>query len=219
MEFSIKPVYPYKLHMLKSLLLTIVGIAISAGSFAQTDSVKKPVFTYVEQMPKPNYPINTYLADSLRYPQQAKAESISGRVIVRFIVSETGSIDSVRLHKSVHPLLDSEAVRVVRTMPKWNPGIQNGQPVSVHYTMPVNFSLQDEQQVETDTPKLATQVIDGDIYLVKDKDANRVILQHPIKGEITIYTYLQKMPEPKYDIYKFISKKTFNIQLLLKKKR
>ena len=85
----------------------------------------------------------------------------------------------------------------------------NGLPVSVHYTMPVNFSLQDEQQVETDTPKLATQVIDGDIYLVKDKDANRVILQHPIKGEITIYTYLQKMPEPKYDIYKFISK---NIQ-------
>ena len=68
-------------------------------------------------------------------------EGIQGRVTVSFIVEKDGRVSNVRLLRSVQPLLDKEAVRVVKSMPKWSPGKQNGKPVRVRFNLPVMFKL------------------------------------------------------------------------------
>lgn len=103
------------------------------------------VFDVVEQMPE--FPGGTtelmkYLSQNLKYPKEAEAANEQGRVIVTFIVEPDGTPTSARVVQSVSPLLDAEALRVVQTMPKWTPGMQNGKTVRVKYTVPVSFKLQ-----------------------------------------------------------------------------
>ncbi len=103
------------------------------------------VFDVVEQMPE--FPGGTtelmkYLSQNLKYPKEAEAANEQGRVIVTFIVEPDGTPTSARMVQSVSPLLDAEALRVVQTMPKWTPGMQNGKTVRVKYTVPVSFKLQ-----------------------------------------------------------------------------
>ena len=99
----------------------------------------------VEQ--KPEFPggdaaMYKWLGDHINYPAAAAEEGVSGRVVVEFVVSKTGSIENVKVLRGRHPALDKEAVRVVKAMPKWQPGRNNGQPVKVTYTLPVTFRLQ-----------------------------------------------------------------------------
>ena len=82
-----------------------------------------------------------YLKENVNYPEECREAKIYGRVLVTFVVEKDGSIKNASVIKSVHPLLDAEARRVVSAMPKWNPGLQNGTPVNVQYTVPVNFHL------------------------------------------------------------------------------
>ena len=82
-----------------------------------------------------------YLSGSVQYPVVAEENGVQGRVIVTFIVERDGSINEVKVAKSVEPSLDREAVRVVRSMPKWTPGKHKGEAVRVKYTMPVTFRL------------------------------------------------------------------------------
>ena len=101
------------------------------------------IFDIVEQMP--SFPgglsaLQTWLASNITYPAQAVENGIQGRVIVAFIVERDGTIMNVRVTKSVAPSLDKEAVRVVKSMPKWIPGTQNGEPVRVKYCVPVVFN-------------------------------------------------------------------------------
>ena len=84
-------------------------------------------------------PLN--LMKNIKYPEQAMKEGIQGRVAVRFIVEKDGSISDVKPILSVHPLLNKEAVRVVKSMPKWTPGKQNGKPVRVRFNLPIMFKL------------------------------------------------------------------------------
>ena len=105
----------------------------------------KKVYDVVEQMP--SFPggmkaMMDYLARNIRYPANAKNDLIEGRVILQFIVDEKGRLSDVKVVKSVEPYLDAEAVRVVKSMPRWNPGMQNGKAVKVRYTLPVTFRLQ-----------------------------------------------------------------------------
>jgi protein TonB len=103
------------------------------------------VFDVVEQMPSfPGGPsaLFEYLSKNIKYPVVAEENGIQGRVIVTFVVEKDGSITDVRVVKSVDPSLDKEAQRVVKSMPKWIPGKQNGAPVRVKYTVPVTFRLQ-----------------------------------------------------------------------------
>ena len=86
-----------------------------------------------------------YLKNSIDYPIEALKENIGGRVVVAFIVEKDGSLSDVRIANSVHPLLDAEAIRVVSSMPKWNPGLENGNPVRVKYTIPVTFRLEEKK--------------------------------------------------------------------------
>ncbi len=83
-----------------------------------------------------------WLSDHVVYPPVAAEEGVQGRVIVEFVVSKTGAIENVRVLRGRHAALDKEAVRVVKAMPKWIPGKNNGNPVKVTYTLPVSFKLQ-----------------------------------------------------------------------------
>ena len=82
-----------------------------------------------------------YLASSIQYPPECKESCIQGRVIVTFVVERDGSISQAKVVKSLDPLLDAEALRVVKAMPKWIPGRQAGVTVAVKYVIPVTFRL------------------------------------------------------------------------------
>lgn len=83
-----------------------------------------------------------WLSMNIVYPEIAEEKGVQGRVIVRFAVGKDGSIHDPKVLVSVHPALDREALRVVKSMPRWIPGKQSGQPVSVYFTLPITFLLQ-----------------------------------------------------------------------------
>lgn len=95
-----------------------------------------------EQMPSFNGNINLWLSQNLIYPKVAFENGIQGRVIVNFIVEKDGSISDIYIIRSVDPSLDRAAIDVVKRMPKWNPGMNDGKPVRVRFTLPVIFRLQ-----------------------------------------------------------------------------
>ena len=99
----------------------------------------------VEQ--KPSFPggeaaMYQWLSNNIVYPPAASEEGIQGRVVVEFVVGKDGSITNARVVRTRHPALDKEALRVIKAMPNWIPGRNNGQPVKVTYTLPVTFKLQ-----------------------------------------------------------------------------
>jgi len=112
-----------------------------------TDStipIKSNVFTAVEEMPK--YPggdqeLFKYLATNLKYPVEAQKNKVEGKVYIRFIVTENGDIDKATVMRSLNKDCDEEALRVIKGMPKWEPGKQNGVNASVYYVIPIHFSL------------------------------------------------------------------------------
>lgn len=102
-------------------------------------------FTVVEQMPM--FPggygaLMGYLRDNIHYPTVAAENGVQGRVVVGFVVERDGSITDINILRGVDPSLDREAMRVVKSMPKWTPGKQNGSAVRVKYQVPVSFRLQ-----------------------------------------------------------------------------
>ena len=105
----------------------------------------EPVFQSVEQMPQ--FPggevaLMKFLQSHINYPPMAAENNVQGRVVVQFVVDKTGRVGEVIIARSVDKDLDKEAVRVCKSLPKFTPGRQNGQPVSVWYTLPVTFKLQ-----------------------------------------------------------------------------
>ena len=117
----------------------------------ETRPVEKPkevtpeIFTAVEQMPQ--FPggeeaLRKYLASHINYPPMAAENGVQGKVIVQFVVDKTGRVGEVKVARSVDKELDREAVRVCKSLPKFVPGRQNGQAVSVWFTLPVTFKLQ-----------------------------------------------------------------------------
>ena len=129
-----------------SLKVTLMMLVLFFSFTTSTAQTKKNdmVFDVVEVMPQfPGGQIAMlqYLMKNIKYPEQAVKEGIQGRVTVRFIVEKDGSISDVKPVLSVHPLLNKEAVRVVKSMPKWTPGKQNGKPVRVRFNLPVMFKL------------------------------------------------------------------------------
>ena len=108
---------------------------------------EEEIFVAVEQQPE--FPGGTaalmkWLASNVRYPQMALENGISGRVIVKFVVEKDGSVSGVTLVRGVDKDLDREAIRVVKSMPKWQPGKNNGQAVRCYFNLPVNFKLAEQ---------------------------------------------------------------------------
>jgi protein TonB len=109
------------------------------------NTTTEEVFMVVEQMPE--FPggmakLMEYLSQNVRYPALAMQQRVQGRVVVEFVVNKDGSISDESILRSVHPLLNEEALRLVKNMPKWSPGMQRGKAVRVRYTIPVLFRLQ-----------------------------------------------------------------------------
>ena len=131
--------------MKKLLFILILGFTTLTTARAQnTDTPCCKVFQVVEQMPQ--FPggqaaMMKFIADSLRYPSVACENRIEGRVVVQFVVDCEGNILNPLVVWSVDPLLDREAIRLVKLMPKWIPGRQNGKPVNVVCLVPIRFKL------------------------------------------------------------------------------
>lgn len=85
--------------------------------------------------------LRKFLKEQSVYPPEAKAQGITGKVFVRFLVETDGRVDSVSILRGAHPLLDAEALRVVRLADGWEPGRMNGKPVRVTYTLPISFDM------------------------------------------------------------------------------
>ncbi len=122
-----------------------IAVAVPPPPPAPKPEVSTKVFDVVEEMP--SFPggqgaLMSYLASNIKYPVVAQENCVQGRVIVSFVVERDGSISDVKVARSVDPSLDREAQRVVKSMPKWKPGKQNGSAVRVKYTVPVVFRLQ-----------------------------------------------------------------------------
>ena len=122
-----------------------IAVAAPPPPPAPKPEVATKVFDVVEEMP--SFPggsaaLMSYLSSNTKYPVVAQENGVQGRVIISFVVERDGSISDVKVARSVDPSLDREAQRVVKSMPKWTPGKQNGQTVRVKYTVPVVFRLQ-----------------------------------------------------------------------------
>ena len=122
-----------------------IAVAAPPPPPAPKPEVATKVFDVVEEMP--SFPggqgaLMSYLASNIKYPVVAQENGVQGRVIVSFVVERDGSISDVRVARSVAPSLAREAQRVVKSMPRWKPGKQNGSAVRVKYTVPVVFRLQ-----------------------------------------------------------------------------
>lgn len=108
--------------------------------------IRKVLYRENEVSPKPQFPggdtaFKKYLAQNVKYPQEALKKKIQGSVRIGFTVNPDGSIVNVKVERSVNTLLDNEALRVVKSMPKWKPGYYNGKTVPVKKSIPVNFRL------------------------------------------------------------------------------
>ena len=104
---------------------------------------KEIPFTPFEQMPESGYNLMGYLSNNLKYPEKDRRKNVEGRVIVKFVVYEDGSINDVTVIQHVSKKIDAEAVRVIRGMPKWKPGVQDDKIVKVYFTQPITFKLED----------------------------------------------------------------------------
>ena len=125
--------------------VTVDGTPAQDEAQAEGSVVQGEVFDVVEKMPE--FPggqqeLMNFLMKNIKYPKEATDKGTQGRVVVQFVVNKDGSVVEPTVVKSVSPELDQEALRVVKMMPKWQPGKQNGEVVRVKYTIPVSFRLQ-----------------------------------------------------------------------------
>jgi len=103
------------------------------------------------EFPEGTDALKNYLRDNLRYPEEAKEKGIEGRVVVQFWIEEDSTLSRIVVISDPKPLLDAEAVRLVRSMPKWKPATHKGTPVRCRYVVPVHFKLDEENRVPADS--------------------------------------------------------------------
>lgn len=125
-------------------MMAVLGLMTANAQKTVISQSNQSVYDQVEQMPE--FPggmpaMIEFLQTNLKYPKDAIKQQVGGRVMVMFVVETDGTLSNVRVAKKVFPSLDSEAVRVVKTMPKWKPGKEKGRPVRVNFTLPVVFSF------------------------------------------------------------------------------
>jgi protein TonB len=110
-----------------------------------TEADPNQIFTAVEKDPKFNGDFGAYLGKHINYPAVDKENNVQGKVVLTFVVEKDGSITDIKVLRSPDESLGEEATRVLKASPHWSPGIQNGRPVRVQYTIPVSFTLGSEE--------------------------------------------------------------------------
>lgn len=136
-------------------------LLVCLPSFAQQKPVEKVDNDGVYLMPDqlPEFPggiqaMMKFLSTNIKYPVEAQKKGISGRVIVQFVIMEDGTLDQAKVIRGVDPLLDEEALRVVKSMPKWKPGMDRGEAVKVRFTAPIMFNLSKKDTPRPNFPEL-----------------------------------------------------------------
>ena len=161
-EFESK--YRYKkclvLRRVIGAIIAILLVALGAYSAPVQGELTTPieeiileesgVFYNPEQYPQ--FPNNSeirllkWVQSNLKYPEIAKKNGVQGRVVVKFLIKKDGSIEEIKIYRSRHPALDEEAIRIVKTFPKFIPGKRNGVPVDMWYTLPIDFKLPEAEK-------------------------------------------------------------------------
>ena len=173
------------------------------------------VFDVVDEMPQ--FPggaskLFEFIAQNVKYPKEAENAGIQGRVIATFVVEKDGSISEAKVVKSVNPLLDAEALRVINAMPNWTPGKQRGEAVRVKYTVPVSFHLQGDKAPVTQYE--ANLNYDGD---GKKKLSEVVVVAYGPNKEAKPLVYVDGKEIPFEDINK-VDPKTIEQMNIVKDK-
>jgi TonB family protein len=177
---------------MKPILITIAFVTLSSLAKAQQTDTLQRIFTAVEQNPAPLGGMGKffeYLQANTRYPDGAFKKRIEGKVFVTFVVEENGSLTDVKILRGVSPDIDAEAIRVVSNAPEWRPGVQNGRPVRVQYSMAINFKLPASPQ-----PIVTSLSISGQ------------------PDSLKIFTMVEHMPEFKGGMEKFYDYISQNIR-------
>lgn len=119
-------------------LIFVLSLVFSLNSTAQE------IVTFVDQMPtfgKKKEDLTLFISNNMQYPEDALMNNIEGKVVVNFVVNEDGSLSYIKILKNLYPSIDEEAIRLVKSMPKWNPGKSHDSAVKVLYTLPLPFKL------------------------------------------------------------------------------
>ena len=158
------------------------------------------VFEVVEEMPE--FPggvdaMMEYLQKELRYPESAKEKGIQGRVTVQFLIDKEGNVTNSKVTRSVDKDMDTEAIRLVKAMPKWKPGMQKGKAVAVKYTVPVVFRLEggktvnSQVTVNSKVSEFSVQGMNNPLYIVDGKEVTSSILSALDVNKIESMTVLK----------------------------
>lgn len=134
------------------LILLLIGIVVPSFFYAQDKQNGNAVqgsdaeYAFEQVEVKPEFPngnegLGKFLSENIKYPKKALKNGVSGKVFVQFVIDKTGKVTNVVAVRGVEKSLDKEAVRVIKSMPKWKPGMKDGQPVKVKYTIPINFKF------------------------------------------------------------------------------
>ena len=130
--------------MKKLIVMLVLAVLCSGYAMAQIVVVDEEIFLVVEN--EPEFPggsdsLYAYIARNIKYPETAKKEKIEGRVFVTFVIEKDGQVSSAKILRDIGGGCGEEAIRVVKSMPKWKPGTQRGNPVRVQFNLPVSFML------------------------------------------------------------------------------
>ena len=115
------------------------------GVKIESKELENGVYDVVEEMPTYQggmVALMAFVQKNFKYPKEVEEEGIQGRIVCTMIINEDGSVSDVKVVKPVHPLFDAESIRVMESMPKWNPGRHEGKAVKVRYTLPIAIHLQ-----------------------------------------------------------------------------
>jgi len=126
------------------------GNSLVEETVVTTDVNDTTAHSYVAEWPSfpgGNQARNQFLADNINYPRSAEKKGIEGRVIISFVIEKDGTITNVELVKGVEESLDNEAIRVVKLMPRWNPGKNNGKPVRTKHKVDVVYKLESRKSL------------------------------------------------------------------------
>jgi TonB family protein len=211
-----------KTRLIPFLVFLVVLSSFGSSHYLNQDNNSLPatdsVYAVVDK--EPEFPGGNeakfkFLAEKLSYPAEAKEANKQGRVIVQFVVTETGKVTNVKVVKSVSPSLDKEAIRIVSLFPDWTPGELNGKKVSCYQLVPVTFKV--DVMMEHEQPKLV--VIDDlkmplnfDINVLNGGEIDTGYIKKPTTDEIRIQLVNKYGSDAKYGVIEVYTKRFKNFQ-------
>lgn len=143
-----------KFRVWRSLFLALcmmLCLTVWSQEAIPNDSSTQYAFTDVmPEFPGGNEALYKFLGDNYKYPKLDRKNKIEGKIVTKFLIDTNGYVQDITIIKSVSAACDAEAIRVLKLMPKWKPGMQNNKPVNVYFTLPIKLVIPDDEPI---TPK------------------------------------------------------------------